>query len=120
MKQENSYSRRLVRFVELVGHEIESGSSLYSSLKAKQFIYDDSSSPNLDLLATKYPDKACIPKRCAQKLHIFVVTLHYIHSCHYCQVSRQTASHDEYDMSVATADRSIELDDGSRQERILP
>jgi His-Xaa-Ser system radical SAM maturase HxsB len=92
----------------LVGREIESGSSLYSSLKAKQFLYDDSSSSNLDLLATKYRTKHAFLNG-ATKLHIFVVTLRCDHSCHYCQVSRQTAAHDEYDMSLSTADKAIEL-----------
>jgi len=43
------------------------------------------------------------------KLHIFVVTLRCDHSCQYCQVSRQTADKTRYDMSLATAARSVEL-----------
>src|SRR5271165_2265244 len=92
----------------VVGRKIQFGSTLYSSLKAKQFIYDDNSSPNLDLLATKYRTKHEFLDG-GTKLHIFVVTLRCDHSCHYCQVSRQTANRNEYDMSVATADRSLEL-----------
>ncbi len=46
------------------------------------------------------------------KLHIFVVTLRCDHSCHYCQVSRQTVNKGEFDMpkDVATAavDRMLE------------
>jgi His-Xaa-Ser system radical SAM maturase HxsB len=91
---------------KLVDRKIVFGSPLYSSLKAKQFIYDSSSSPNLDLLATKYRTKHAFLDG-ATKLHIFVVTLRCDHSCHYCQVSRQTASHLEYDMSTSTADRSL-------------
>ena len=93
---------------KIVEREIEFGSELYSSLKAKQFIYDNSSSPNLELLATKYRTKYDFLNG-GTKLHIFVVTLRCDHSCHYCQVSRQAANHDEYDMTVATADRSIDL-----------
>jgi His-Xaa-Ser system radical SAM maturase HxsB len=92
----------------LVARELNSESTLYGSLKAKQFIYDDTSSSNLDLLATKYRTKHDFLSG-GTKLHIFVVTLRCDHSCHYCQVSRQTASHDEYDMSFSTADKSIEL-----------
>lgn len=92
----------------IVDREIEVGSSLYSSLKAKQFVYDISSSANLDLLATKYRTKHEFLDG-GTKLHIFVVTLRCDHSCHYCQVSRQTANHEEYDMSIATADRSVDL-----------
>jgi sulfatase maturation enzyme AslB (radical SAM superfamily) len=60
-------------------------SDLYKDLKAKHIVYDGT------------------------KLHIFVVTLRCEHSCHYCQVSRQTATKGEFDMSEATADRSIAL-----------
>jgi His-Xaa-Ser system radical SAM maturase HxsB len=92
----------------IVDRKLEFGSSLYSSLKAKQFIYDSSSSANLDLLATKYRTKHAFLDG-ATKLHIFVVTLRCDHSCHYCQVSRQTANHHEYDMSTSTADRSLAM-----------
>src|SRR5690348_7220371 len=93
---------------ELLERRVVFGSSLYASLKSKQFIYDSSSSPNLDLLATKCRTKYAFLDG-ATKLHIFVVTLRCDHSCHYCQVSRQTANHLEYDMSRATADRSLLL-----------
>jgi His-Xaa-Ser system radical SAM maturase HxsB len=93
---------------DVVARKVAFGSSLYSSLKSKQFIYDGSSSANLDLLATKFRTKHEFLNG-GTKLHIFVVTLRCDHSCHYCQVSRQTASHNEYDMSSATADRAIEL-----------
>ena len=92
----------------VVGRKIQFGSPLYSSLKAKQFIYDSSSSANLDLLATKYRTKHEFLDG-GTKLHIFVVTLRCDHSCHYCQVSRQTANRNEYDMSIVTADRSLDL-----------
>jgi His-Xaa-Ser system radical SAM maturase HxsB len=93
---------------KIVDRQIEFGSPLYSSLKAKQFIYDNSSSANLDLLATKFRTKHAFLDG-ATKLHIFVVTLRCDHSCHYCQVSRQTANHLEYDMSPSTADRSLAI-----------
>ncbi len=92
----------------VVGRKVQFGTPLYSSLKAKQFIYDGSSSPNFDLLATKYRTKHEFLDG-GTKLHIFVVTLRCDHSCHYCQVSRQTANLNEYDMSLATADRSLAL-----------
>ena len=59
---------------KIVDREIELGSELYSSLKAKQFVYDSSSSPNLELLATKYRTKHEFLYG-GTKLHIFVVTL---------------------------------------------
>lgn len=93
---------------KIVNRQLQPSSMLYASLKAKQFIYDDTSSAHLDLLATKVRTKHEFLDG-GTKLHIFVVTLRCDHSCHYCQVSRQTTSRTEYDMSVATADRSVEL-----------
>jgi His-Xaa-Ser system radical SAM maturase HxsB len=92
----------------LVSGEIDPGSDLYRDLKAKHVLFDDSSSALLDILATKYRTKFAHIDG-GTKLHIFVVTLRCEHSCHYCQVSRQTASRDEYDMSRETADRAISL-----------
>ena len=93
---------------KIVNRQLQPSSMLYASLKAKQFIYDEASSAHLDLLATKVRTKHEFLDG-GTKLHIFVVTLRCDHSCHYCQVSRQTTSRTEYDMSVATADRSVEL-----------
>ena len=93
---------------KLLDGAIDCGSELYKSLKAKHFIYDDATSPLFDLLATKIRTKHNHVFG-GTKLHIFVVTLRCEHSCHYCQVSRQTAAHGEYDMSAQTADRSIAL-----------
>ena len=92
----------------LVHRKLSRGSDLYSTLKAKQFLIDDSSSPLLDLLATKYRTKYGFIDGFT-KLHIFVVTLRCDHSCHYCQVSRQTADKSTYDMSFEIAERSVDL-----------
>lgn len=93
---------------DLVDGRMNFDSALYKDLKAKQILFDETSSALLDILATK-----CRTKydhiRGGTKLHIFVVTLRCEHSCHYCQVSRQTASREEYDMSRETADRSVRL-----------
>jgi His-Xaa-Ser system radical SAM maturase HxsB len=88
----------------------ESGldTSLYATLKAKHFIYDDYSSPLLDILAAKYRSKFEFING-STKLHIFVVTLRCDHSCHYCQVSRQTVNKGEFDMSEEVASASIDL-----------
>ena len=87
---------------------LDTGSGLYLDLKAKHFVYDRSSSPLLDVLATKVRTKFDHIKG-GTKLHIFVVTLRCDHSCHYCQVSRQSASKADFDMSPSTADRAIAL-----------
>lgn len=92
----------------LVDGTIDVQSALYKDLKAKHFLYDDSSSALLDVLATKIRTKYEHLSG-GTKLHIFVVTLRCEHSCHYCQVSRQTSTKGEFDMSLETADRSISL-----------
>lgn len=42
-------------------------------------------------------------------LHMFVLTLRCEHTCRYCQVSRQSTSHTEFDMSERTAERALDL-----------
>ncbi len=92
----------------LIQKQLPRTTDLYAMFKAKQFIADDSSSPLLDLLATKYRTK-CSFIDGFTKLHIFVVTLRCDHSCQYCQVSRQTADKMSYDMSFETAAKSVDL-----------
>jgi His-Xaa-Ser system radical SAM maturase HxsB len=92
----------------LARNKLTRGSDLYSTLKAKQFLTEDDSSPLLDVLATKYRTKYAFIEGFT-KLHIFVVTLRCDHSCHYCQVSRQTMDKSKYDMSFETAEKSVEL-----------
>jgi His-Xaa-Ser system radical SAM maturase HxsB len=92
----------------LAEETIDVRSPLYKDLKAKHFLYDDTSSALLDALATKIRTKYD-HIRGGTKLHIFVVTLRCEHSCHYCQVSRQTTAKGEFDMSLETANRSIAL-----------
>jgi His-Xaa-Ser system radical SAM maturase HxsB len=87
---------------------IDVHSALYKDLKAKHILYDDTSSPLLDILAAKIRTKYDHLNG-GTKLHIFVVTLRCEHSCHYCQVSRQAATKGEFDMSEETVDRSISL-----------
>jgi His-Xaa-Ser system radical SAM maturase HxsB len=92
----------------LARRTLEIGSDLYQTLKAKQFLYDADSAPLLDVLATKYRTKKSFLSGFT-KLHIFVVTLRCDHSCHYCQVSRQSTDRSKYDMALSTATRSLEL-----------
>lgn len=81
---------------------------LYATLKAKHFIYDDYSSPLLDILASKCRTKFGFMYG-STKLHIFVVTLRCDHSCHYCQVSRQTVNKGEFDMSPEVAAAAVDI-----------
>jgi His-Xaa-Ser system radical SAM maturase HxsB len=92
----------------LADEHLDTNSELYLDLKAKHFVYDESSSPLFDVLATKVRTKFDHIGG-GTKLHIFVVTLRCEHSCDYCQVSRQTASRGEFDMSTSTADRAVAI-----------
>jgi His-Xaa-Ser system radical SAM maturase HxsB len=80
----------------------------YLDLKAKHFLYDDTSSPLLDVLATKYRTKKSF-LRGFTKLHLFVVTLRCDHSCLYCQVSRQSEDRGTFDMKPSTARKAVDM-----------
>lgn len=92
----------------VVRRQLDTGSDLYRSLRARHFLFDDQSSALLDVLATKYRTKRSFLDGFT-KLHIFVTTLRCEHSCVYCQVSRQTPNRQEFDMSPETADRALAL-----------
>jgi His-Xaa-Ser system radical SAM maturase HxsB len=83
-------------------------SALYRSLKARHFVFDDDSLVAVDLLALKYRTRAAAIANLTG-LHIFVVTLRCDHSCHYCQVSRQTEERTQFDMSREHADKALEI-----------
>ena len=93
---------------KIVKRELEPRSDLYLRLRAGQFLFDDQSSPLLDILATKYRTKKSFLDGFT-KLHIFVVTLRCEHSCLYCQVSRQSADRKKYDMTEETAEKALDL-----------
>lgn len=92
----------------VVRHELAVSGTLYRELKAKHFLFDDESRAALDLLAIKYRTRAA-PIAELTGLHIFVVTLRCDHSCHYCQVSRQTADKTQFDMTRTHADRALSI-----------
>ena len=92
----------------ILQREIEPTEALYGTLKAKHFIYDEHSSPLLDVLASKYRTKFDFING-STKLHIFIVTLRCDHSCHYCQVSRQTVNKGEFDMTEEVATASVNM-----------
>ena len=83
-------------------------SDVYRRLKARHFMFDDDSLVAVDLLALKYRTRAA-PIANLTALHIFVVTLRCDHSCHYCQVSRQTEERTQFDMSREHADRALAI-----------
>jgi uncharacterized protein len=96
------------QLVELAHHELATSSALYRELEAKHFVFDSQSRAALDLLAMKYRTRAA-PIADLTGLHIFVVTLRCDHSCHYCQVSRQTEDKSRFDLTRANADRALSI-----------
>lgn len=95
-------------FEDFVYKRLVADGALYKELKAKHFLVDDKSKLPLELLATKLRTKKGFLAGFT-KLHLFVVSLRCDHSCHYCQVSRQSEDKMSYDMSKETALRSLEL-----------
>lgn len=95
-------------FQELVGKRMSRAHLAYEDLVAKQFISDGDTDVPVRLLATKYRTKRQFLQGFTS-LHIFVVSLRCEHSCPYCQVSRVTTDRAKYDMSAATAERSLDL-----------
>lgn len=93
---------------ELVHGRLDANSDTYRDLRARHFLYDDTSDAAIDLLALKIRTRNA-PVREFTGLHIFVVSLRCDYSCPYCQVSRQSADKNEYDMDQETAERGLEF-----------
>ena len=87
-------------------HALQPETEIFKTLKARHFLFDDDSRAAVDLLALKYRTRA---ERISwfTGLHIFVVTLRCDHSCHYCQVSRQTEDRVNFDMTRSHADKAL-------------
>jgi His-Xaa-Ser system radical SAM maturase HxsB len=97
-----------VELVAFVDRRLPPENATYRSLKSKHFLFDGDSRAALDLLALKYRTRLA-PLAGSTGLHIFVVTLRCDHSCHYCQVSRQTEDKQHFDMSREHADKALAL-----------
>lgn len=96
------------KIADLVQHKLPSTDPNYIELRARHFLIDETSSIAPELLAIKLRTRN---ERLSEftSLHIFVVTLRCEHSCHYCQVSRQSEDKHKYDMSPEIAAGSIDL-----------
>jgi uncharacterized protein len=94
--------------VAFVDRDLAPSSPTYRALKSRHFLFDEDSQCALDLLALKYRTRA---ERIAAftGLFIFVVTLRCDHSCHYCQVSRQTEDEATFDMTREHADLALDF-----------
>jgi His-Xaa-Ser system radical SAM maturase HxsB len=96
------------RFADFARHRLDPAAPEYAELKARHFLCDGPALAPLELLATKVRTRRAFLAGFT-KLHLFVVTLRCDHSCRYCQVSRVSGDRGRFDMSEATARRSVEL-----------
>ncbi|ROR22259.1 His-Xaa-Ser system radical SAM maturase HxsB [Vibrio crassostreae] len=83
---------------------------LVSALHAKHMIYNGTTQVPLNMLGLKYRSKISRVKEFTS-LHMVVTSLRCDYTCSYCQVSRQgiTSNIEEYDMSLKTADKVIDM-----------
>lgn len=95
-------------FEKFVGRTLRHGEGGYDDLKAHHMLLDGPPDVPLRMLATKYRTKRSFLAGFT-RLHLFVVTLRCEHSCHYCQVSRASPDKMRYDMSLTSAERSLDL-----------
>jgi His-Xaa-Ser system radical SAM maturase HxsB len=91
-----------------IDRQLDPDGATYKALKSRHFLFDDNSTSALDLLALKHRTRA---ERVANftGLHIFVTTLRCDHSCHYCQVSRQSEDKANFDMTIEHAEKALDL-----------
>jgi His-Xaa-Ser system radical SAM maturase HxsB len=77
-------------------------------LRSKLIIRDPEDELPIELLAMRAATRM---RHLSQltSLHIFVVSLRCEHACHYCQVSRQSSSREEFDMTPETAQKALEI-----------
>ena len=99
-------SREVV--ADLVHHLLDADSQAYLDLRTRGFLVDSKTRTAMDTLPIKIRSRLSnLPSFTA--LHLFVVTLRCEHSCPYCQVSRQSESKVDFDMTEEIADKAIDL-----------
>lgn len=106
-------------FGRLIALDIAPGDGLYEKAYAAHLISRRGQQAQHQLLALRLRSRMTFLRE-TTPLHLFVVTLRCEHSCPYCQVSRQSADRQRYDMSEDTANRAlaIALDSPSRRIKI--
>jgi His-Xaa-Ser system radical SAM maturase HxsB len=79
-----------------------------AAMRSRHMVREPGESLPLELLAVKLRTRK---QRLADltALHMFVVTLRCEHTCRYCQVSRQSTSQTEFDMTPEIAESSLGL-----------
>lgn len=92
----------------LVEKQLKPTDKLYAKLRARHFLMEPGDQASISLLALKTRTKYS-KLRNFTNLHIFVVSLRCDHSCHYCQVSRQSENKAAFDMTVETAEQALKI-----------
>lgn len=97
-------------FIKLVKGSIDftKEEEFYLELLNKQFIYLNKDKEAITRKAIKYRTKKNFLYS-GPVLHVFVVTTRCQHKCHYCQITPQNEKAVEYDMSIQTARKSVEM-----------
>lgn len=95
-------------FHRFVDRQLDNTSPHYKELESLHFLTTSLTKGFLDRWSVRYKTRKMFLAGFT-KLHILVVTLRCNHSCHYCQVSRQSQDKMKYDMSQETASRAVEL-----------
>jgi His-Xaa-Ser system radical SAM maturase HxsB len=86
----------------------EPGDGLYERAFEKLLVARRGQRAQLQLLALRLRSRMAFLRE-PTPLHLFVVTLRCEHSCPYCQVSRQSADRERFDMSEETAMRAVDV-----------
>lgn len=97
--------------------KLKPGDGLYEKAYAAHLITGSRQKGQQQLLALRIRSRMSFLRE-VTPLHMFVVTLRCEHSCPYCQVSRQSTDHSRFDMSEATAQRSLDIAFQSKSSRI--
>lgn len=90
---------------KFIAGKIRKGSDLYNRLKELHFIIDDG---KIDEAARIYAQKNSF-LGLGPVLHIMILTLRCNEICSYCHASRAPMDKTEYDMSVPTAEKVVDL-----------
>lgn len=91
---------------QLVGKQLERGTSLYKNLLARHFIYEPRRHNPVAEIAAQYRSRKEFLFG-GPALHLFVVTLRCNHTCQYCQVSRAPLGGSGHDMSQEHASHAV-------------
>jgi uncharacterized protein len=95
-------------FARLRNFQFDIKEEIFLNLKNRHIITDTDPALPIYLLATKYRTKKSFLNDFTA-LHIFIITLRCNQKCRYCQASSEDETRTEYDMSIETAKKSVDL-----------